>query len=581
MYVVFGDVIERARRLVENEDFWISDERTRNGDALSLSAREFIAVLADVAVQPLGKVFDKLFEVCHSDGVLELFLGISGKAVGNVVADTPCKQNAVLRYDGNKVPVFRKVEVFGRLIVDVQLTRRGKEQTDDEVHDGGLAGAGRADDGDTFSGTNVQIEVLNDVLVAAGILVADVFKADPSFDGGELCLSDADLDVLGAHDFRDRAQRFESGSDLRYGVNEPRDVARNRAEEGLIEYDVADSDHFLQGEYDAKDEAEDGEQIVEHPRPGAEIGKSLIQFSSRTGKFFYRALHGRDFLFFQPVRLCDGHHLEHCGKAHAHIFCIQAVVVVARADFFPEREGDRHVARNDEQEKEGDVPVFAKGDDDGCNKSDRARNKILHDEIEKSVDGVGIPQELGLNFSRLHILMVSNGQALQFSYDRTLDACAGGAQHFTDDIVPPDRRDDVLQYENDDHAAVDRDFCPHFCGDALSRCKRLRGNVDDIGGEKGGDPRRRRLNYVDESGKNDGKKIDSDEVSEELALGCSLSVLALCKQIVEVGNYVVAALEGARFFLLVHKRRLLWRKGNFSQPYYITRGIACQQFFRK
>src|SRR4051812_40796964 len=46
--------IERRRRLVENEDRSILEHHTRNGDALTLAARELDAALADMRIETLA-----------------------------------------------------------------------------------------------------------------------------------------------------------------------------------------------------------------------------------------------------------------------------------------------------------------------------------------------------------------------------------------------------------------------------------------------------------------------------------------------------------------------------------------------
>ena len=50
LHDTFAFVIERTRRLVENEDAGIGDQRASNSDALALSARQAAAPLADNSV---------------------------------------------------------------------------------------------------------------------------------------------------------------------------------------------------------------------------------------------------------------------------------------------------------------------------------------------------------------------------------------------------------------------------------------------------------------------------------------------------------------------------------------------------
>ena len=58
-------IIERTRRLVENEYAGICDERASNSDALTLSARQGATTLADDGVIALGKLEDEIVGSCE------------------------------------------------------------------------------------------------------------------------------------------------------------------------------------------------------------------------------------------------------------------------------------------------------------------------------------------------------------------------------------------------------------------------------------------------------------------------------------------------------------------------------------
>ena len=57
-------VVERAGRLVEEQDLRVAIERAGNADALPLSARNADAALADDRVQPVGQTADKIGKLC-------------------------------------------------------------------------------------------------------------------------------------------------------------------------------------------------------------------------------------------------------------------------------------------------------------------------------------------------------------------------------------------------------------------------------------------------------------------------------------------------------------------------------------
>ena len=53
-------VVERAGRLVEDQDARIGDQRAGDGDALALAARQAAAALADDGVVALGQLEDEV-----------------------------------------------------------------------------------------------------------------------------------------------------------------------------------------------------------------------------------------------------------------------------------------------------------------------------------------------------------------------------------------------------------------------------------------------------------------------------------------------------------------------------------------
>ena len=62
-------VVERARRLVEDQDARIGNERAGNGDALALTARERAAALADDGVIAFRQLQDEVVRARERRGV--------------------------------------------------------------------------------------------------------------------------------------------------------------------------------------------------------------------------------------------------------------------------------------------------------------------------------------------------------------------------------------------------------------------------------------------------------------------------------------------------------------------------------
>ena len=61
-------VVERACRLVENEDAWVGNQRAGDGDPLPLAARQAAAPLADDCVIALGQFENEVVGACECRG---------------------------------------------------------------------------------------------------------------------------------------------------------------------------------------------------------------------------------------------------------------------------------------------------------------------------------------------------------------------------------------------------------------------------------------------------------------------------------------------------------------------------------
>src|SRR5687767_10452513 len=66
--------IERRRGLIENEDGWIDEQRTRDRDALSLASGESSPALAEERVVPLRELADEVVGVGRARRGLDLCL---------------------------------------------------------------------------------------------------------------------------------------------------------------------------------------------------------------------------------------------------------------------------------------------------------------------------------------------------------------------------------------------------------------------------------------------------------------------------------------------------------------------------
>src|SRR5581483_11160424 len=139
--------VERAERLVEQQDRWIAGERARDGDALLHAAGELTrkAILEALEADQRNEPRDDGVALGASHGLLV-------KAVDDVAAHgEPGKQRIFLEHNA----AFGAGPAHASALD--QHVAVGLEEAADDVEQRALAAAGRADDRDEF--TRIELEV--------------------------------------------------------------------------------------------------------------------------------------------------------------------------------------------------------------------------------------------------------------------------------------------------------------------------------------------------------------------------------------------------------------------------------------
>ena len=97
-----GAAVERAGRLVEDQDRRILEQGARDRDALLLAARQLEPALADFGVVALRQAFDEasIAAPCAAPRISSSVGAIA--AIGDVVADRVVEQHRVLRDDADR-----------------------------------------------------------------------------------------------------------------------------------------------------------------------------------------------------------------------------------------------------------------------------------------------------------------------------------------------------------------------------------------------------------------------------------------------------------------------------------------------
>ena len=74
LHLALGFGVEGARRLVEDEDGWVAEDRARDRDPLFLAAREAVAALADDRLVALGQRRDQVVDLRSLGRQLDLLV---------------------------------------------------------------------------------------------------------------------------------------------------------------------------------------------------------------------------------------------------------------------------------------------------------------------------------------------------------------------------------------------------------------------------------------------------------------------------------------------------------------------------
>ena len=106
--------VERGRRLVEDEDRRVAQDRPRDRDPLPLAAREAVAALADDGLVAVREAGDQLVDLRRARGLLDLLVGRVGPREAEVVAHARVEEVRLLADDADRVRERREGELAAR-----------------------------------------------------------------------------------------------------------------------------------------------------------------------------------------------------------------------------------------------------------------------------------------------------------------------------------------------------------------------------------------------------------------------------------------------------------------------------------
>ena len=226
--VRFG--IYRGKRIVEDQNIVVLEQRPRDGNALLLSAGQRYAALADRRIVALFKGLDEIVRRRSAGGFKHQLVNRVRLRNADVVPHGSRIQERLLQHQ-----THARAQVLLSNLRDAHAADQNVAALDlvkplHQMHQRGFAAAGRAQNGDGLSGFHRKTNVLEHRILLF-ILKADMAKLDVPVDRSVKCALSILLALLRKHlvDSLERYQRFahvrKNSAQLPDRPQEHRDIA--------------------------------------------------------------------------------------------------------------------------------------------------------------------------------------------------------------------------------------------------------------------------------------------------------------------------------------------------------------------
>src|SRR4029077_9728459 len=175
-------IVEGARRLIEDQNARVGDERAGNGDALSLATREGRAALADDRVVAFGQLEDEFVrprKACRRDDALHRHRWVGER---DILADRAVEQHVLLQDDANLAAQPGRVDHGEIHAVDQDAPALRDVEALDELGERALARPRRPDDADHLPGRHIEGDIVQDFLSVNSIAERYMVEVDVAAD---------------------------------------------------------------------------------------------------------------------------------------------------------------------------------------------------------------------------------------------------------------------------------------------------------------------------------------------------------------------------------------------------------------
>jgi hypothetical protein len=418
-----GPDVDRGRRLVEDEDPRIREERARERDELPLAEREAEAALADVGVVPVRERFDEAVRAHGLGCPLDVGARGVGPAERDVVRDRPAEQEPFLGHDP-ELPADRRLRHLAQVgAVDRDPPGARVVEAREQLRDGRLARPGVAHQRHCRPGGNVEVEVVEDVGQLA-VAEADVVEVDVTVDVPELArvrgVDDVRLLVQHDRDPVERRGRGEEGvvelRELLDGIEEVREEEqegdeRARRHVPLDDEPAAEPEHDRGGE---GREDVDGREVdaVQDDRLVVGLAVALVDAAEVR-------LAGR----LARERLDDAHPGDVLRERRGHQPEALADAAVRMVRARPEPRGREAHEREDHEGRQRETPVEEEENDHGAREEERVLHEArdaVGDQLVERLHVVGDPAD---DRARAVALVVAEREALEMPEELDPEVC--------------------------------------------------------------------------------------------------------------------------------------------------------------
>ena len=236
----FALAVEARRRLVEDQDLRVGENRARDRDALPLAARQPDAALADDRVVALLEALDELVAVRDAAHRSDLLARGVRLRVGDVLGDRAVEEEVVLQHDPEMLAVVAQLDRGEVVAVDQDAARQRPVERHDQADQRALAGAARSDERRRRTRRRPKRDVLQH-RHAGGVLKAHVVKRHLAADIRQRCPRRVFL-ILGGHtaDLADAVEPGERFAQLRADRRQLNHGHRHQRRERQIHDEIAD-----------------------------------------------------------------------------------------------------------------------------------------------------------------------------------------------------------------------------------------------------------------------------------------------------------------------------------------------------